>query len=85
MWALAFGHHEGPYADARLRADARGRDGCVREELAAGVASETSGAAYGKGYNEAQCKRGIGDIVDVLEAWEQSQTEIARHDTQETR
>jgi hypothetical protein len=27
----------------------------------------------------------IGDIVDVLEAWEQSQTKVARHDTQETR
>jgi hypothetical protein len=27
----------------------------------------------------------IGDIVDVLEAWEQSQIKVARHDTQETR
>jgi hypothetical protein len=27
----------------------------------------------------------IGNIMDVLEAWEQSQTEVARHDTQETR
>jgi hypothetical protein len=29
-----FGHHEGPHPIARLRADARGRDGGVREELA---------------------------------------------------
>ena len=27
----------GPYADTRLRGDARGRDGSVRQELAAGV------------------------------------------------
>jgi hypothetical protein len=27
----------------------------------------------------------IGDIVDALEAWEQSQTKVARHDAQETR
>jgi hypothetical protein len=27
----------------------------------------------------------IGDIVDALEAWEQSQTKVARHDGQETR
>jgi hypothetical protein len=27
----------------------------------------------------------MGDIVDVLESWEQSQTKGARHDTQETR
>jgi hypothetical protein len=33
---LAFGHHES-LADARLRADARGRDGGVREVMAAGV------------------------------------------------
>jgi len=28
---------EGPHADRRLRADARGGDGGLREELAAGV------------------------------------------------
>src|SRR5262249_52906349 len=32
----------GPYADAWLRADARGRDGGVREELAAGIAVEAT-------------------------------------------
>jgi hypothetical protein len=32
MWTLAFGH-----TDARLRRDARGRDGGVRQKLAAGV------------------------------------------------
>jgi hypothetical protein len=37
MWTLIYGHHEDRIADARLRADARGRDGDVREELAAGV------------------------------------------------
>jgi hypothetical protein len=26
MWTLAYGPHEEPHADARLRADARGRD-----------------------------------------------------------
>jgi hypothetical protein len=33
----AFGHHEDRTPDARLCWDARGRDGGVREELAAGV------------------------------------------------
>jgi hypothetical protein len=33
---LAFGHHE-EHAGVRLRADARGRDGGVRQELAAGM------------------------------------------------
>src|SRR5262245_51351676 len=40
--APAFGHHEGPHADARLRTAARGRDAGVREELAAGVALKQS-------------------------------------------
>jgi hypothetical protein len=35
LWTLAFGHHEGRTADARLRADARGRDGGVRQVVAA--------------------------------------------------
>ena len=34
MWTLAFG---GPHPDAQLRADARGRNGGVCQELAAGV------------------------------------------------
>jgi hypothetical protein len=29
MWTLIFGHHRRPHAHARLRADARGRDGGV--------------------------------------------------------
>ena len=37
MWTLAFGHHEGPHANARLCGDARGRDGGIRKELAAGI------------------------------------------------
>jgi len=37
MWTLAFGHHADRTADARLRADARGRYDGVRTELAAGV------------------------------------------------
>ena len=38
LWTLAFGQHEDrSVADARLRGDARGRDGGVREELAEGV------------------------------------------------
>ena len=32
------GAPRGPHADARLRADARGRDGGVREKLAEGIA-----------------------------------------------
>jgi hypothetical protein len=32
LWAS-----RGPHADARLRADARGRDGGIREKLAAGM------------------------------------------------
>src|SRR5215469_16162845 len=37
MWT----HHEDPHADARRRADARGRDGGVRQDLAAGVVQWT--------------------------------------------
>jgi len=37
MWTLAFGHQRRSHADARLCGDARGRDGGVRERLAAGV------------------------------------------------
>jgi hypothetical protein len=33
MWTLAFGYQR-PHADPRLRADERGRDGGIREELA---------------------------------------------------
>jgi len=31
MWTLAYGYHEDRTADARPRADARGRDGGVRQ------------------------------------------------------
>jgi|SRR5262249_32481893 len=37
MWTVAFGYHEHRTPLARLCGDARGRNGCVREELAAGV------------------------------------------------
>ena len=37
MWTLAFGYSPGPHADARLRGDARGCDGGVRQELATGI------------------------------------------------
>src|SRR5215831_18763111 len=37
MWTLRLRPSRGPHADARLRADARGRDGGVRIKLAAGV------------------------------------------------
>jgi hypothetical protein len=37
MWAIAFWHPRGSHAHTRIRADARGGDGSVREELAAGV------------------------------------------------
>ena len=36
-------HERGPHADARLRGDARGRDGGVREELAAGGKEQFGG------------------------------------------
>jgi hypothetical protein len=35
-WTLAFGHHEDSTPTHRLRADARGGDGGVREELVVG-------------------------------------------------
>jgi hypothetical protein len=35
LWTLAFGQHED--RTSRLRANARGRDGGIRQELAAGV------------------------------------------------
>ena len=35
MWMLAFGHHEA--AASRLRGDARGGNGRIRQELAAGM------------------------------------------------
>jgi hypothetical protein len=38
MWTLAFGYHE-DRTPKRLRADARGRDGGVRHELAAAVSA----------------------------------------------
>jgi hypothetical protein len=46
MWTLALSTTR-PHADARLRADARGRDGGVREELAAerGPLSRSRGRA----------------------------------------
>jgi hypothetical protein len=37
MWTLAYGQDEDRTPTARLRADARGGDGGVREELAAGI------------------------------------------------
>jgi hypothetical protein len=37
MWTVAFGHHGDRTPTPRLRGDARGRDGGVREELAAGM------------------------------------------------
>ena len=37
MWTLAFGHHEDRTPIYGLRSDARGGDGGVRQELAAGV------------------------------------------------
>ena len=37
MWTLAFAIPRGPHTDARLRRDARGRDGGVCQGLAAGV------------------------------------------------
>jgi hypothetical protein len=37
-WTLAFGQHEDRAPTPRLRADARGRDGRLRQELAAGMA-----------------------------------------------
>ena len=44
MWTLAFWWSpSGPHADARLRADARGRDGGVRSELTAGVVLRSGG------------------------------------------
>ena len=46
MWTLAFGHHE-THTDARLRADARGCDGGVREELTTGVFQEIGRSAFG--------------------------------------
>jgi hypothetical protein len=47
METLAFEHHEGLHADARLRGDARGRDGDVREELTAGVSISAFGITPG--------------------------------------
>jgi hypothetical protein len=37
MWTLAFGHHEAPHADARLRADALGRDERCSPRVGGGV------------------------------------------------
>jgi hypothetical protein len=37
MWTLVFRHHEDRTGNPRLRGDARGRDGGVRKELAAGI------------------------------------------------
>jgi hypothetical protein len=45
LWTLAYGHR--PHADLRLRGDARGRDGCVRQELAANRTCPAIGEAAG--------------------------------------
>jgi hypothetical protein len=37
LWTLAFGHHEDRTPNARPCGDARGRDGGIRQELAAGI------------------------------------------------
>src|SRR5262249_34371263 len=37
MWTLAYGPPRRPHTDLWLRGDARGRDGSVRKELAAGI------------------------------------------------
>jgi hypothetical protein len=39
MWTLALRLSRGPHTDARLRSNARGRDGGVREELAERIGS----------------------------------------------
>jgi hypothetical protein len=46
MWTLLFGYHEGPYTDARLGADARGRDGGIRQKLAAGSGVAWHGISF---------------------------------------
>jgi hypothetical protein len=43
MWTLAFGHHE-DRSPTHGYADARGRYGSIREELAAGINDQATGA-----------------------------------------
>ena len=43
MWTLAYGYHEDLETDARLRSDARGRDGGVRQVLAKVLARAIGG------------------------------------------
>ena len=48
MWTLAFGHHEDRTPTHGYADDARGRDGGVRQELAAGVVLRSGGrSAFG--------------------------------------
>jgi hypothetical protein len=44
LWTLAYGHHEDRTPIHGLRGDTRGRDGGVRQELAAGVKPRRSHA-----------------------------------------
>jgi hypothetical protein len=49
MWTLAYGHHRESHAELRLRADARGRDRRVRQELAVGVGASRPPRPLGAG------------------------------------
>ena len=47
MWTLAFGHHEDRTPTHGYEPTRRGRDGGVREELAAGASSKMGKSAFG--------------------------------------
>src|SRR5262245_36467105 len=62
-WSLAYGYHPGPHTEVRLRADARGCDGGLREELAAGIGQRFYARLRGRPLG-----RRRGDGASVLEA-----------------
>jgi len=49
LWTLAFGHQRGSNTDPRLCRHARGRDGGLRQKLAAGVSTSPSVGAVAIG------------------------------------
>ena len=55
LWTLAFGQHEDRIPTHGYAADARGRDGGVRQELAAGVVLRSEGRSAFGGKPENVC------------------------------
>jgi hypothetical protein len=72
MWTLAFGHHEDRTPTPRLCRDARGRDGGIRQELAAGMRGVHARLRRCAG------RSALGDIVKGPPRWASAMRESSR-------